>query len=409
MRSLLLALAASALAAACSSQNNGDSATPVPKTDGVDAVDIPIDGLDKAGIDTFRRGDAVFDLPFRVVDGLGPLYIRISCSGCHDHATRGPGLVQKMAIVDADGVTAAADQSKLPFGHTLRPLTTAGATTPLLAPPGIEGVKISTRIGPPVLGRGYMEAVKDSEIERVFAEQAARGDAIHGRINHIAYASEPNPGTNVHHYAKGERVIGRFGLKSRVPTLDDFTADAFQGDMGLTNPMRPVELPNPDGLTDDAKPGVDVTLDQVNEVANYLRTIAIPRRDALTGPGRDAFERAQCSACHVPTLRTRDDYPIAQIAGLDAPVFTDFLLHDLGDALADGMTDGEARSRDWRTAPLVGLRFFTTYMHDGRARTIREAIEMHGAPGSESAGSAQIFQGLSASEQQSLIDFVSAL
>ena len=101
-----------------------------------------------------------------------------------------------------------------------------------------------------------MEAVLDSEIERVEREQAARTDGIHGRINRVTYASEPNPDDLARTYAKGDAgLIGRFGLKARIATLDDFTADAFQGDMGITTPLRPVELPNPDGLTDDRQAG----------------------------------------------------------------------------------------------------------------------------------------------------------
>src|SRR5204862_462561 len=82
----------------------------------------------------------------------------------------------------------------------------------------------------------------DAEIERVAAEEAGRDDGTHGRINHVVYASESNPDTRYHRHAKGDVVIGRFGLKARIGTLDDFTADALQGDMGITNPLRPGEL-----------------------------------------------------------------------------------------------------------------------------------------------------------------------
>src|SRR5262249_17017533 len=157
---------------------------------------------------------------------------------------------------------------------------------------------------------------------------------------------------------------------ARVPTLDDFTADALQGDMGITSPLRPDEFPNPDGLKDDRKPGIDVDIDSVNQRAMYLRMIAIPRRAAASDAARALFDQAKCSVCHVPSLRTREDYPLPMLAGVDAPVFTDVLLHDMGDTLADAMLDGDAHARDWRTSPLIGLRFNKTFLHDGRAHTV---------------------------------------
>src|SRR4029079_13466550 len=132
------------------------------------------------------------------------------------------------------------------------------------------------------------------EIERVAASQAARTDGIHGRINHVVYASEPKPDTRFHRHRKGDVAIGRFGFKGRIATLDDFTADALQGDMGITSPLRPTELRNPDALTDDAKAGVDIDAKLVNSIANYMRLIEIPNRaDAPVG-GLEAFSEAHC-------------------------------------------------------------------------------------------------------------------
>src|SRR5262249_41285169 len=163
----------------------------------------------------------------------------------------------------------------LSFGQTVHPLTAAGAKRNIM-PPADPSVKVTIRVGPPVIGRGYLEAVLDSEILRVEAEQAARDDEIHGRANHVVYASEANSDTRFHQHQKGDHLIGRFGLKARIGTLDDFTADALQGDMGITSPLRPDEIPNPDGLTDDLKPGIDTTLENVNLRAMYVRMLAIP-------------------------------------------------------------------------------------------------------------------------------------
>ena len=129
--------------------------------------------------------------------------------------------------------------------------------------------------------------------------------------------------------------------------------------MGITSPLRPVEIPNPDGLTDDAKPGVDVPMESVHKRAMYLRLLAIPKRPKPADGATALFARAKCDVCHAPSLKTRADYPIKAIAGVDAPLYTDMLLHDMGDKLADSLptTDGSATWRTWRTAPLVGLRF----------------------------------------------------
>jgi CxxC motif-containing protein (DUF1111 family) len=321
-----------------------------------------------------------------------------------------------MVSVEADGFTPSADQSLFPFGHTVHPLLAAGATTPIVAPAGHADVKVTIRVGPPILGRGYMEAIDDAEIERAAAAQAARAGAIHGRVNHVTYASQPNPDTRFHTHQPGDEVIGRFGLKARIPTLDDFTADALQGDMGITSPLRPTEIANPDGLTDDLKTGVDVTIDSVNTRANYVRTTAIPLR-ATDARGAALFQQAECGVCHAPTMRTRSDYPIAQLAGIDAPVYTDMLLHDLGTALADGIVEGEATPRDWRTAPLIGLRFNATLMHDGRvpvmkadvAQAVHAAILAHASDGSEANESVSLYQAMSEADRQALLDFVKSL
>ncbi len=165
---------------------------------------------------------------------------------------------------------------------------------------------------------------------------------------------------------------------------------------------------NPDGATDDLKPGVDVTMDSVNIRTNYVRLTAIPRRDSVIN-GAALFAQVKCSACHVPSMRTRKDYPIVPLADIDAIIYTDILLHDMGTDLADGIQDGEATSRDWRTPPLIGLRFLKTYLHDSRATTLEQAILMHTGPGSEAAESVSLFSALSAAEKTTLLAFVGSL
>jgi CxxC motif-containing protein (DUF1111 family) len=182
--------------------------------------------------------------------------------------------------------------------------------------------------------------------------------------------------------------------------------------MGITSPLRPTEFANPDGLLDDMKPGVDVSYDSVNRRANYVRLLAIPSR-RVEDSGAALFASTGCATCHVPSLRTRADYPVTALADIDAPIYSDLLLHDMGPDLADGIPqdsiDGQAGSFDWRTAPLIGLRFNRSYMHDGRAKTIEQAILSHRGEGSEGNASVDAFEALSAADQEALLSFVGAL
>lgn len=368
--------------------------------------DLPVTGLSLEWENAFNEGDALFDLPFREADGLGPLFIRTSCGNCHRGAARGPGLVERVVQFDFDGKPTPG-QPALPYGSVIRPYANSGAT-PLLAPMR-DDVKVTRRAGIPVMGRGWMEAVADSEILRVAEAQALRTDGVSGRINYVKWTSEPNADTRFHQYRMGQTVIGRFGLKARQPMLDDFSADALQGDMGLTSPLRTHEVPNAEGLVDDAKPGVDMTMEQMNALSDYVRLIAIPRRKEANENGREKFEAVGCNACHVPSLRTRDDYPIEQLAGTDAPIFSDLLLHDLGPTLSDGLTDGDAMASEWRTAPLIGVRFLTAFLHDGRAATVDAAIRLHGADGSEAKSSVDSYAGLADDDRAALLEYVSSL
>jgi CxxC motif-containing protein (DUF1111 family) len=302
----------------------------------------------------------------------------------------------------------------LPFGALVRPLVTAGAVTPVLPPDGglPEGsvLEVTNRLAAPVFGRAYLEAIADSEIERVAAEQALRADGIHGRVNRVSFQSQGTVDPRFPAHAFGETgLIGRFGVKARLATLDDVVADALQGDLGLTSALRPAELPNPDRLTDDLLPGVDLPEAQLAALVEYTRLLDIPRRPGADPRGAALFDSVGCAVCHVPSLRTRADWPTPQLAGIDAPVFTDLLLHDMGGELADAQEEGGAGPREFRTAPLVGLRFLAAYLHDGRASTLREAVLGHGAPGSEAAGTVQRFEALAPGDQDGLLAFIGGL
>jgi CxxC motif-containing protein (DUF1111 family) len=374
-----------------------------------DASGLPLPNLTPEQQAHFDRGDHQFDHTYFDAEGLGPLFIRASCgAGCHFEDGRGPGSVRKMVMLGDDGAPLA-DQSELNYGHTIRPQTCGDAKHGIEPPDDTGRMLITVRTPPAVFGRGYLEAVLDDEIQRIEAEQAERSDGVSGRINWVTFASQANPDSTFDSHQPGDTLIGRFGLKARIGTLDDFAADAFQGDMGITSDLRPDELPNPDGVEDDA-PGIDIPAETVNNVADYMRFLRIPaRQNADDAAGAKLFESAQCNVCHVPTLHTRADYPIAQLADIDAAIYTDLLLHDMGPDYADGLQDYDASSSEWRTAPLMGLRFFQYYLHDGRAHSVEEAIELHGSDGSEAKASVDLFRALDDDRRAQLVSYVSGL
>lgn len=360
-----------------------------------DPSDAPIAGLSDAELARFAQGDARFELPFRDAQGLGPLYIHRSCATCHEDDARGPGAVRRIAVTsDAD------PREVLPFGDVVRPRTIAGATTPITAP-ARDDVREEVRLPPAVFARGYLEAIDDATILSWERAQASRDDGISGRAHRVPRASA------VPLEVPGE--LGRFGLKARVATLEEFTADALLGDMGLTSPHRPEELPNPDGVIDDQRPGIDVTREEVVLIADYVRMLALPRREASDPRGAVLFEAVRCAVCHVPSARTRADHPIAALRSVDALLYTDVLLHDMGEGLADGVSEHDASGREWRTAPLVGLRHLRGLLHDGRAAGVRDAIEAHASEGSEANDSIARFRALPEADRDVLVAFVEAL
>jgi CxxC motif-containing protein (DUF1111 family) len=388
-------LGIAALVAACNLSGAGTPEQGEPKSPRatvrrvkVDRPGLPLEGLSATELSRFKQGDALFDTTLRESDGLGPLYVRDACSACHAGDGRGPGLVTKVGVKNGDTALAA---KLFPFGNTERPYATAGAKTALLAPPHPD-LLLTARLPPAVFGRGYLEAIADRDIEQLAALASARTGSARGRL---------------HRLKNGQ--IGRLGLKARLATLEQFAADALSSDMGVSSPQYPEEPRGPEELRDDAKPGVDFTGEQVARLGDYLRGLAIPERREASAAGQRAFEAAGCSVCHVASFTTDAKFPVAALAGVRADVYTDLLLHDMGAAMSDGLTEGDAGPREFRTAPLMGLRFLPSLLHDGRATTVREAIFAHSAADSEAYDSTRRFLALSEAEQRALVAFVEAL
>lgn len=354
----------------------------------VDHPSLPLKALSERELDRFQRGDALFEASLRESDGLGPLYVRNACSACHAADGRGPGVVTKVTPLENASATVTA---LLPFGATERPYTTAGATVPLLAPEH-PSLRVVSRLPPAVFGRGYLEAIAEEDLERLARAAAARAGSARGRPNRMK-----------------DGRIGRFGIKARLGSLRDFAADALNGDMGVTSPLRPDEPAGPEGLRDDDKPGVDFSLEQVELLGDYLRGLEIPARRPTGRHGRALFDSARCSECHVPAFTTARDYPVKALSGVQAEVYTDLLLHDMGPELADGVAEDGAGPREFRTAPLIGLRFLPSFLHDGRAKSVEQAIVLHGEGASEARDSVARFRALAPGDRAKLVEFVEAL
>jgi CxxC motif-containing protein (DUF1111 family) len=264
-------------------------------------------------------------------------------------------------------------------------------------------VMLSPRIAPQVVGLGLLEAVSDAQILMRADEEDRDGDGISGKANVVSGG-----------ITNGRR-LGRFGHKASTASLLIQAATAYNEDVGVTSPFLPNENCSLQ-LPICAAHNPDVTASHVETVAFYTRTLAVPaRRDVQDGQvrqGATLFARAQCSACHTPTLRTAATGVEPELANLTIHPYTDLLLHDMGPDLADNRPDFRASGREWRTPPLwgIGLSAFVTghtrYLHDGRARNLEEAILWHGG---EAQAARDFYRGLSKSEREALLRFLGSL
>ena len=267
-----------------------------------------------------------------------------------------------------------------------------------------SGAAISPRLAPPVFGLGLLKTIDESTILSFADENDRDGDGISGKANYVY-----NPKTQ-------RREIGRFGLKANTPSLQVQVAGAYHQDMGITSSIFPKESAwgqsQLDALNDDPELA-DTTL---NAVVFYIKTLAVPARrnvaDAVVKAGKQLFLNANCSGCHKPIIQTGIDLTIPALSNQRIQPYTDLLLHDMGDGLADGYQDFLANGTEWKTIPLWGIGLFEKtngtpfYLHDGRARTIEEAILWHGG---EAEKSKSAFMNYSKSEREAVIKFIRSL
>jgi len=268
-----------------------------------------------------------------------------------------------------------------------------------------EGAMIGPRRSPPVFGLGLLEAIPQSTIDALAARD--KPDGIKGHVN---YVWDPE---------LKKTVAGRFGLKANHPTLREQIAIAFFNDIGLSSPLYPDQnCPEVQKSCAEqmlfARP--EITPQRLAGTQMYLRALAVPARRNVDDPkvkrGEALFEQARCSVCHVPELETGEFPAFPPVANQVIRPYTDLLLHDMGEGLADGRPDYLAGGRDWRTAPLWGIGLSETvnsarnFLHDGRARTLEEAILWHGG---EARVSREGFAHLPKEDRAALIAFLESL
>lgn len=274
---------------------------------------------------------------------------------------------------------------------------------------------LSPRVAPQMIGLGLVEAVPAEQILAYADPEDRDGDGISGRANVVWSLEEQRP------------MLGRFGWKAGVPTIRQQAASAFAGDIGISTPLvrqpagdctpvqkRCLEAPNGNSARSD---GAEASNQMLDLVAFYSRNLAVPPRRNADHPdilaGKKLFYEIGCASCHRPKLMT------GEVRGSDAHLshqliwpYSDFLLHDMGEGLADNRPEGEATGREWRTAPLWGIGLTATVsgheflLHDGRARGVKEAILWHDG---EAKAARDAFAALSREEREKLIAFVNSL
>jgi CxxC motif-containing protein (DUF1111 family) len=412
--------------------------------DSKDAFGHPAPNLSAADLIRHNQGDALFSAAFSAVPGsplhgLGPVFENVSCEACHlgDGRGRPPLLGESFTTMlfraSIAGRGAHGAPNPVPGFGTQIELNAIAGFTPLVkaavqysdsngtfldgTPYKLQvptysfsgayaamptNMLVSPRVTPVNFGVGLLDAVPEEEI-RWHEHQGNSRDGVNGHANIVWNAIERR-------YA-----VGRFGWKANVPSLLQQVAGAFNGDMGVTSSFFPAE-PCEGALPGCVRHGPDVTDDMVSLVTFYTQTLGVPARrhfdDPLVVRGEQFFARAGCASCHLSTLTTGQVPGVPAISGQVIHPYTDLLLHDMGKGLADNRPDFGASGSEWRTPPLWGIGLvpvvdgFASYMHDGRARTLLEAVLWHGG---EATHARERVRNARADERAALIAFLESL
>jgi CxxC motif-containing protein (DUF1111 family) len=353
----------------------------------------PLPGLTGQPLTDFLTGLDEFEERETIAQGLGPVFNAKSCAECHAVPSTGGselnlGVARETRIGGVDGD---------PLAHVGGPLLQQRAITlpgcPLqgeTVPPGTPVV--SQRLTTPLFGAGLIETIPEATI----LANTVNG----GRPNRVVNPDLP-PGAPLQ--------LGRFGWKAQVATLHQFAGDAYLNEMGITNPSFPQEnvpqgQPLPPGCDTVADPEDDG--EGVTAFTNFMTFLAPAPRRAITAQvqhGEDVFHQIGCASCHVPTMTT-GPHAIPALSTQPVHLFSDLLLHTIG--TGDGIVQGAATGAEFRTAPLWGLSRRTRFLHDGRAKTVQDAILRHS---DEAQRALTGFVGLSRADHDALLAFLGSL
>ena len=365
-------------------------------------LDGPVEGLNYEQNRQFLNGDIAFNNEiFTSAKGLGPIFVATSCGSCH----AGDGKGHPFTTLVRFGQT---DSTGNKFLHSGGPQLQNRAL-PGFTPEQIPAGATFSKFTPPAnTGLGFLELVADADILAMADPNDLNGDGISGTPNWINLPAFILPNANA--VTQNGKYIHRFGKKAAAYNLLHQTVNAYNQDIGITSTFEPKDVFT--GLNIDA----EITDNTIRNVVFYLQTLKTPiqrnQDDAAVIQGKNIFLQSGCEGCHKQSLKTTTSL-IAPLSNKIFHPYTDLLLHDMGPALDDGYTEGNAKTNEWRTPPLWGLglspnsqggQFFL--LHDGRAKSIEEAIQLHGG---EAISSKNKFNQLSASDKDALLKFLNAL
>ncbi|HEX7666740.1 MAG TPA: di-heme oxidoredictase family protein [Polyangiaceae bacterium] len=389
-------------------------------------------GIDRRS--TFEAGLQFFQVAWEKApgraetDGLGPTYVADACPACHVHDGRGhlDTVLLRIGLGPDGGVDPNYGLQLQPFAvagasgegtprrieTTIDHLRADGTTAPLVGVsyavddlhfgPFGDDVRLSARIAPQLVGQGLLEAVSDADIVANEDPDDRDGDGISGRA---------------HRTSSG--AIGRFGWKAAQPSIDAQVAAAFAEDVGITSSFHPdANCPGAQTTCASTPNGGEPEINDARLATTvaYVRLLGVPpRRDGAAHDvlvGKALFAKVGCASCHRPSFTTTAATSEVALASQKIWPYTDLLLHDLGEGLADHRVEGDAGEREWRTAPLWSIGLLTTVggerrlLHDGRATTIDEAVMWHDG---EAASARQKYEALVPAERALVDRFVDSL
>ena len=373
----------------------------------------PIEGLTPSQLAAHLQGDEQFGKIFGVEDGLGPIFVNTSCENCHVADGKGHPFIQltRFGKMNLDGTF---DPMTEYGGAQLQQRSIAGYPPEEIP---AEATGKSILMPPSVTGIGLIEAIPDATIITFADPDDLNGDGISGVPNYVDPPDyfQPKPGF---HISNNSKYIGRFGRKAGAITILQQVAQAYQQDIGITSDFLTEDLYNYTigSGTGDKVSDPELSASIVKSVEFYIRTLKPPPRrnenNADVLAGELIFKQVNCSGCHVPTMVSGPS-DVEALYQKEFHPYTDMLLHDMGPELDDFFTEGSAKTSEWRTTPLWGLGLggnsqggSSFFLHDGRAKTIEEAISFHGGEASQSRSN---FYNLSESDRQKLLKFLESL